>query len=67
VRRRIATAGVVLMAATAVHGCATAACATAAALEAAPPVELTGVPGLLVRMGRELLTAAARRRCAGEP
>lgn len=45
-------------------GCATVACATVAQLEAAPPVQATGATGLLVRMGRELLLAAARARCA---
>ncbi len=48
--------------------CAPMACVTAAALEAAPPVEVAGAPGLLVRMGRELLLAAARRGCeSGTP
>ena len=48
----------------AVYGCTATACLTAAALEAAPPVDVTGAPGLLVRMGRALLLSAARARCA---
>lgn len=45
-------------------GCAPLACVTVATLEAAPPVQATGAPGLLVSMGRKLLLSAARARCA---
>lgn len=51
----------------AAHGCTATACLTAAALEAAPPVDVAGAPGLLVRMGRALLLSAARARCAEAP
>lgn len=45
-------------------GCATAACAAVEAIEAAPAPEASGLPGLLVRMGRELLLTTARARCS---
>lgn len=44
-------------------GCATAACATVATLEAEPAPESPGLPGLLVRMGRELVLSVAREKC----
>lgn len=60
-------AAVALSAVVAVYGCTATACLTAAALEAAPPVDVAGAPGLLVRMGRALLLSAARARCADAP
>lgn len=57
-------AALLTVAVLALAGCAPLACVTVAALEAAPPVQASGAPGLLASLGRQLALHIARQRCA---